>query len=215
MITITVLFCANGQRTFSGIVGNEFPTSEYEQFIWTLGWPIALETHAGFKGNLNMSFCDVAPYYADLYSEVIFHAPILFKETSGSIKGSKDQSLYASHSHGSLNSLLMEPNTGPFIDNEREVITRSDSPYFEKRRARSLSGVYANSRRMHHKIIENDIVIILWIQEKQMINNILEGLPHHYQIVIMVCPQQISLGIYCIRIFMNNFPLEDQCVIKI
>jgi hypothetical protein len=51
------------------------------------------------------------------------------------------------------------------------------------------------------KVIESDDVAILWIQDKQKIQIILDDLPKNFQIVIMVCPQHISLGTYIIKIF--------------
>jgi len=39
-----------------------------------------VKEHPGFKGGLDASYCKTAPYYTDIWTEVIFHAPCLINQ---------------------------------------------------------------------------------------------------------------------------------------
>jgi hypothetical protein len=51
----------------------------FTDFLYTLGWPVRLDGHRGFKGSLTAALCPCAPYYADQGKQVIFHVPYLTK----------------------------------------------------------------------------------------------------------------------------------------
>jgi len=90
--------------------GSKPISPEFFQFLTSLGWPVRLVTsffdgtdelrsvcgalsffggltlqvqlaaHPGYKGDLDASFCPTAPYYSDLFTEVMFHVPCLMSD---------------------------------------------------------------------------------------------------------------------------------------
>lgn len=98
--------------------GSKPISPEFFQFLTSLGWPVRpavacfdgaggpltaahaaligglslqvqLATHPGYKGDLDASFCPTAPYYSDLFTEVMFHVPCLM---SAALVGSRPAS---------------------------------------------------------------------------------------------------------------------------
>ena len=63
-----VLYVGPGQELQQEILMNESGSSEYEEFIWSLGWKADIASHKGFLGGLdnsNGSTGTVFPYFAD------------------------------------------------------------------------------------------------------------------------------------------------------
>ncbi|PKC74810.1 hypothetical protein RhiirA1_510253 [Rhizophagus irregularis] len=50
---------------------------DFEKFLNSLGWPVSISTHSGFKAKLSSAFCKTTPYFADRTVEVIFNVPYL------------------------------------------------------------------------------------------------------------------------------------------
>ena len=54
-------------------------SDDFKGFLRSLGWPVELASHAGFKGPLLEDLCPSAPYYSDFENEVVFVVPYLFR----------------------------------------------------------------------------------------------------------------------------------------
>ncbi|KAJ3043427.1 Ral GTPase-activating protein subunit alpha-1 [Rhizophlyctis rosea] len=80
-MAIGVLFCRSGAQPMEEIFKPETISYDFHQFVHTLGWPVNIAAHAGFKGYLNPSLCETAPYYGSRSTEVIFHVPYYIKFT--------------------------------------------------------------------------------------------------------------------------------------
>lgn len=175
-----------------------------------MGWPVQMDSHVGYRGNLTPSISDVAPYYSDLYNEVIFHSPGLCRcDGTLSRRGSKIELAHTfSHAHSnSVDSISPSTNLSSIDFATPDIFERH-----EKRRHRSYTAGSPMKRPIFHKVIHEDAIAILWIQDKQKMSNILENMPSHFQVIIMVYPMPICLGMYSIRIFTNGAHLEDQHV---
>ncbi|KAH6594850.1 hypothetical protein BASA50_006324 [Batrachochytrium salamandrivorans] len=85
-ITISVLYCHSGSVSSEQIIFPESINDSFGEFLWSLGWPIDIKLHTGFKGSLTPNICDTAPYYANGNLEAIFHCPYLYRTsvTAGS-----------------------------------------------------------------------------------------------------------------------------------
>lgn len=71
---IAVVYIASGQEDKQAILSNPRGSIEFERFVSSLGWPVNLATHQGFKGGLHYpEDGDVATYFASPTVEVIFH----------------------------------------------------------------------------------------------------------------------------------------------
>ncbi|CAG8500511.1 8579_t:CDS:10 [Ambispora gerdemannii] len=78
-ISASVFFARSGQESYENIVNPEAISEDFEKFLNSLGWPVDLETHPGFKGKLTPSLCKTAPYFADRTIELIFNVPYLIQ----------------------------------------------------------------------------------------------------------------------------------------
>ncbi|CAG8459818.1 2057_t:CDS:10 [Ambispora leptoticha] len=78
-ISASVFFARSGRESYETIVNPETISEDFEKFLNSLGWPVDLETHPGFKGNLTPSLCKTAPYFADRTVELIFNVPYLIQ----------------------------------------------------------------------------------------------------------------------------------------
>jgi hypothetical protein len=93
---------------------------------------VSMETHVGFKGILSSSIGDMAPYYGDLQTEVIFHSPSLCR--GGGTMSRKESKEMVSHSHSnSMDSILAPLPVAP--DNE---VSSSDF-FLEKMQKRRVA----------------------------------------------------------------------------
>ncbi|RUS24334.1 hypothetical protein BC938DRAFT_473749 [Jimgerdemannia flammicorona] len=75
-MTISVYYARSGDATAEELL--ESPPSineDFVAFLHTVGWPVDIATHPGFKGKLDAAICATAPYYADRVHEVIFNVP--------------------------------------------------------------------------------------------------------------------------------------------
>lgn len=72
---IAVIYVGHGQETKEAILMNKFGSKAFEEFVSRLGWEVNLASHQGFMGGLesNLSTGLTAPYYADTFTEVMFH----------------------------------------------------------------------------------------------------------------------------------------------
>ncbi|KAI9248753.1 hypothetical protein BY458DRAFT_536549 [Sporodiniella umbellata] len=66
----------NGNMTWNALVKElPVPSEQFQQFIHCLGWPVSVEKHRGYKGNLTASVCETTTYYSDRMVEFIAHTP--------------------------------------------------------------------------------------------------------------------------------------------
>eukprot|EP00727_Mastigamoeba_balamuthi_P001043 m51a1_g10936 hypothetical protein (1316) ;mRNA; r:156656-163696 len=77
-----IVYHKGSQETEDEMLLNEHgkTSADYQHFIWSLGWPVKLTKHRGFSAGLdkrNGTTGDVAPYYADCSTELMFHVATL------------------------------------------------------------------------------------------------------------------------------------------
>ena len=75
-INVGVLF-GNKNQGEDEWFGNEGGSLDYQEFISTLGWGVNLSSHRGHKGILEDTGCNVAPYWSDYSTEIIFQVTTL------------------------------------------------------------------------------------------------------------------------------------------
>ncbi|KAF9160777.1 hypothetical protein DFQ26_005190 [Actinomortierella ambigua] len=78
-ISISVYYAQSGDVSYSELIQGspEGLPKDFTRFLDCLGWPILVESHPGYVGQLHKDICKTAPYYADRTCEVIFHVPYL------------------------------------------------------------------------------------------------------------------------------------------
>ncbi|EGF76898.1 hypothetical protein BATDEDRAFT_92176 [Batrachochytrium dendrobatidis JAM81] len=81
-ISISVMYCQAGNVSLETILYPDHLPESFDEFLWSLGWPVDIKSHTGFKGNLTANICETAPYYANGNVEAVFHCPYLVR-TSG------------------------------------------------------------------------------------------------------------------------------------
>ncbi|KAF9973300.1 hypothetical protein BGZ73_003471 [Actinomortierella ambigua] len=77
--SISVYYAQSGDVSYSELVHGspQGLPKDFTRFLDCLGWPILVESHPGYLGQLHKDNCKTAPYYADRTCEVIFHVPYL------------------------------------------------------------------------------------------------------------------------------------------
>ncbi|CAG8567296.1 5681_t:CDS:10 [Gigaspora rosea] len=78
-LSVSVYYIQSGSDDFDQIINPPSISEDFERFLNSLGWPVSLDTHSGYKAKLDSSICKVAPYFADRSVEVIFNVPYLIK----------------------------------------------------------------------------------------------------------------------------------------
>ncbi|CAG8856618.1 38798_t:CDS:2, partial [Gigaspora margarita] len=78
-LSVSVYYIQSGSDNFDNIINPPSISEDFERFLNSLGWPVSLDAHSGYKAKLNSSICEVAPYFADRSVEVIFNVPYLIK----------------------------------------------------------------------------------------------------------------------------------------
>ncbi|KAF9918464.1 Ral GTPase-activating protein subunit alpha-1, partial [Modicella reniformis] len=68
-------------------------SKDFTRFLDCLGWPIQVETHSGYLGQLGKDICETTPYYADRNTEVIFHVPYLMRPPGPDVPLIRDHQL--------------------------------------------------------------------------------------------------------------------------
>ncbi|KAI9254631.1 hypothetical protein BDA99DRAFT_574375 [Phascolomyces articulosus] len=81
-ISITTYYAQSGNTSWSELIESPSISEQFLQYLNCLGWPVEISDHQGFRGKLDPSVCDVAPYYADRTIEFLVNAPYLLKTPS-------------------------------------------------------------------------------------------------------------------------------------
>lgn len=76
-ITVGVLYAQKGQTEVDEWIGNQGGSRDYQEFVATLGWGVSLADHNGFKGMLENGKTQMAPYWSDYSTEIVFQVPTL------------------------------------------------------------------------------------------------------------------------------------------
>ena len=79
-LTVSLYFARSGRVAYDDLVEAVGGVSdEFEHFAESLGWPVDLSKHTGFRGKLTPDICEKSPYYADENFEVMFHVPYFIR----------------------------------------------------------------------------------------------------------------------------------------
>ncbi|PKY12404.1 hypothetical protein RhiirB3_494759 [Rhizophagus irregularis] len=73
----SVYYVRSGAVEYDQIINPSTISEDFEKFLNSLGWPVSISTHSGFKAKLSSAFCKTTPYFADRTVEVIFNVPYL------------------------------------------------------------------------------------------------------------------------------------------
>ncbi|KAJ3343028.1 hypothetical protein HDU93_000198 [Gonapodya sp. JEL0774] len=84
---VTILFARSGVDSVDSIIHSPSISYDFEQFLHSVAWPVDVKVHRGYRGNLDPTICDTAPYYANRNVEVVFHVPYYIRAPpSGGLK---------------------------------------------------------------------------------------------------------------------------------
>ncbi|CAG8830306.1 1568_t:CDS:2, partial [Racocetra persica] len=78
-LSVSVYYIQSCSDDFDHIINPPSISEDFERFLNSLGWPVSLETHSGYKAKLDSSICKTTPYFADRSVEVIFNVPYLIQ----------------------------------------------------------------------------------------------------------------------------------------
>ncbi|POG70412.1 hypothetical protein GLOIN_2v1775884 [Rhizophagus irregularis DAOM 181602=DAOM 197198] len=76
-VSASVYYVRSGAVEYDQIINPSTISEDFEKFLNSLGWPVSISTHSGFKAKLSSAFCKTTPYFADRTVEVIFNVPYL------------------------------------------------------------------------------------------------------------------------------------------
>ena len=201
-MSIPVLYCSNGQIHYDETLPHDSRTIEFEHFLWSLGWAVNIETHKGYKGNLTTNLCEIAPYYSDLFCEVIFITPQICRDKTDLVRrGSKDSLMIPGISFTSISS---------DVENSSENIF--DGRSSSKVRQRSYSVGSLPKKSVYHKVFQCEPVTIIWVHDGSSVTSIVESLQPTVQIFLVVYPQPASPAMYTFKLITFGLPLDDQLV---
>jgi hypothetical protein len=75
---ISVMYVRAGQASLHEVLTNSNCSSDYCDFIQSIGWQIEVDKHTGFSGGLVANITGpVAPYFASFSDEIIFQVASL------------------------------------------------------------------------------------------------------------------------------------------
>ncbi|CAG8471495.1 1327_t:CDS:2 [Acaulospora colombiana] len=74
-LSTSVYYVRSGVEDLESIINPASISEDFEKFLNSLGWPVSLDSHPGYKAKLNSSFCKTTSYFADRTVEVIFNIP--------------------------------------------------------------------------------------------------------------------------------------------
>ncbi|KAF9432411.1 hypothetical protein BGZ76_010844 [Entomortierella beljakovae] len=94
-IGVSVYFAQSGDVTYDELIhgSQDGISKDFSRFLDCLGWPIQIESHPGFLGQLNKDICHTTPYFADRNTEVIFHVPYLMQSSDSNVTPMQDHRL--------------------------------------------------------------------------------------------------------------------------
>ncbi|KAJ3085417.1 Ral GTPase-activating protein subunit alpha-1, partial [Quaeritorhiza haematococci] len=68
------------QDTVEEILQPKTISRDFDEFMHSIAWPVDIETHPGYKGNLSPQTCRTAPYFANRNVEIVFHSPYFIQQ---------------------------------------------------------------------------------------------------------------------------------------
>ena len=201
--TITVYYFKSVQDIADTIYkASDMVSKEFEQFLWTLGWPVDVPTHSGYKGNLSSDNCSSAPYFANMNMEIIFRVPYLFKKDALS----RSLSFLRSGLSKSSNSIGSDP---AILDDSTASAKERDSRSTQSRqRQRSFTVTVEKDITA-----DPDSIAIVWLDDIHHVSQLVDQLPLHIGMCVMIHPLQDSGSLYLIRI-MGKVGIPEDCLVR-
>ncbi|KAF9169044.1 hypothetical protein BGX20_010876 [Mortierella sp. AD010] len=94
-IGVSVYFAQSGDVSYDELIHGAPGglSKDFSRFLDCLGWPIQVESHSGFLGQLNKDICHTTPYFANRNTEVIFHVPYLMRPSNPDVPPMQDHRL--------------------------------------------------------------------------------------------------------------------------
>lgn len=175
---------------------SEITNTKFEGFLWSLGWPVNLQTHSGFNGNIDTYSCRITPYFANINIEVIFKSPYLFKSDYDS----------RSFSAWSLSKMI------PSVGTESSATSLTDENLIRKTRHRSrtvAAVTYSPDSTASTENVELDTVAIIWLEQISNIAQLMPQLAKNVVACVIVHPLIGSNGLYLIRVVNRTGISED------
>ncbi|CAG8555493.1 1092_t:CDS:10, partial [Cetraspora pellucida] len=93
-LSVSVYYIQSGSDDLEHIINPPSISKDFERFLNSLGWPVSLDTHSGYKAKLDSSICKTAPYFADRSVEVIFNVPYLIKAHNNDLSSDSLSNLF-------------------------------------------------------------------------------------------------------------------------
>ncbi|KAJ3032061.1 hypothetical protein HK097_005380, partial [Rhizophlyctis rosea] len=198
-MTIGVLFCRSASQSMEQIFKPDSISFDFHQFVHTLGWPVNISTHPGYKGNLTPTLCDTAPYYGSRSTEVIFHVPYYIRfgniDTGGD--GMSDDEMR-----------IMSPTVTTFRENNRLSVSQPQqhplSPtlpnHHHQQQQANLAPLPPDIAHIL-QVMHDSIVYIVWTEDRDQYMSLPRKLSRTAaQVLIVVQPMPGTPALYWIRI---------------
>lgn len=176
-------------------------SSDFESLLWTLGWPIDLASHRGFKGAYSSRDLPVTPYFANLSIEIIFFSPCLLQKGKSKKSPVLKQTKLSDHPSPQFSASASD------LSKQKHIPTPIELSFPRSRTLESLLSGSSNVSKYQDEmktpvdlLTQEDVVSIIWIENISHTEMALETLPQHIQIFIFVNPVCNGSGLCYIRI---------------
>ncbi|KAJ3118304.1 hypothetical protein HK100_000631 [Physocladia obscura] len=79
---VSVLYAGDCQSTMEDLLCPKSISTDFFEFLQSVGQSVELKDHVGYHGVLNPSNCNTVPYFASRNVEILFNTPYIMKEQS-------------------------------------------------------------------------------------------------------------------------------------
>lgn len=193
--SILVLYHRSGSNTIDEIYERADSTSKsFDAFVWSLGWPIEMAKHLGFKGSIHEIDYEVAPYFANIAMEMIFKCPQLKRKEQFGRQISWQTK--------------RKPSSNAEIGSADDLALSINSNLSKKHRPRSQSvgmTTLSTFSTLHLDFSsEIEMIAIVWIEDLSNLDTLVASLSATILICIFVHPLPGKTGLNLIRIICRN-----------
>jgi hypothetical protein len=202
--SVLVLICRSEDERAERMFTSSDGCSDYERFLWSLGWPVNPKNHLGFKGTLGEEYT-LAPYFANLNMEIVFKCPYLSTREQFSVSGRTSTNIPARRRTSSAGG----------VDSATSLDELTALPTSKKSRQRSHSVGNALSDVPEVEKQEAENVAVIWLEDLHNLGTLSAQLPSHILIYIVVHPQLDCSGLYNIRLMSRSSIPEELLVCSI
>lgn len=183
-------------------------SSDFETFLWTLGWPVDVNNHSGYLGPKGtLKDYSIVPYFSNSHTEIIFKVPYLCKKDS--FRSASLLKIGHSKSASSLGSSNSSIGNQPNLDGTGENSRLNFGLIKPRQRSLTSNPTKSTEPEKESWILEAETVGIIWLEDVHNISQLINQLPAHIFSCVVVHPLRDLVGLYQVRILSKPGVIED------